>query len=154
MAFNYATAKTNLNLFLTARALVATDLAAIVALGDRPAMPDIITSQADYDTAVAAQATWDSAYAAAKATYDTDYELMRIKEYAVIRFLNPNQWEKFTNAGGGVLTYTHWIAYGPDDPIDPQNGPMIGDENTDPRRQFLVFSSTEPETSFYKTTSI
>lgn len=154
MAFNYATAKTKLNLFLTARALVATDLAAITALGARPAMPDIILDQTAYDDATTAIATWDADYATAKAAYDTDYAAMRSIEFEIIFYLQPNQWEKFTNAGGGVLTYTWYIGYCPTDPIDPQNGPMSGDNTQDIARQFVVFSATEPATSFVKTTSI
>lgn len=162
MAFNYATAKSKLNDYLTAK--VDTDAAAqaITDLGPRPALPEIITSQSDYNTATTAMATWDTDYDAAKATYDATYTVMRSYEFELIAAVfyqtpitnaTPNQWVKFTNAGGGVLTYTLWLGCCPTDQIDPENGPMSGDPSQDISRMFCVFTDVEPTEPFIDITS-
>lgn len=123
MALSISAIKTAYNLFLTQKSNVATLTATLTALGARPIMPTIASADADYNSVITAQATYDAAYATASSALFTGNQLLRTKEIDVITAIGygsnqaqgdngQDQWIELTNSGGGVLTYHDWIGYG------------------------------------------
>ena len=132
MAYSISAIKTAYDTFKTAQAATATAQAAITSAGQRPLFPVEVITDTDYTNIVTAQASWDSANGPLIATLATEKATQRTAEIAVITAMKGGNggtygsdvWTKLTGAGGGVLTYTNWIAY-PSNATLPDGNPYL-----------------------------
>lgn len=113
-----ATTKAAYDTYLTAQQAVEDAQTDIDNLGARPAYPNVATTDSSYNNVTTSQDTYDSDLATAEAALVTAKEECRTAELAVITTLGYgtgkthqalDQWVRVVGAGGGILTYTHYI---------------------------------------------
>lgn len=118
-----ADVKTAYDAYLTANAVVTAAAAAITGAGAMPVAPVDIVSNSDWNDYVTALDAWLAANVTLQATYAAALSTKRVTELAIYTAMGYgsndenqsivlNQWIKVVGAGGGILTYTHYIAGG------------------------------------------
>jgi hypothetical protein len=95
----------------TAALATATAYAAIVALGARPAFPADVLVTTDYTNVVTSQATYDTAYAADQATWLAAVATQKTAEQSVIATLPTGQWVKCTGLANWGAASTQYVSY-------------------------------------------
>lgn len=110
MTVTIATIITKYNLWKGKVALTATAKATLAGLGHRPLLPAVIDDNADYNSVVTAQATWDTNNAAAVAAYNTAVATQRTFEEDLLLVTPPDTWVKLVSVEEGNA-YTVWVGY-------------------------------------------
>lgn len=86
-------------------------LATLVALGARPTFPVTVVVDADYNSVATSQATYDSSYTTANATYQTALAAQKVQEAVVTALMPQNQWITLTTLANWGAVATQYISW-------------------------------------------
>lgn len=110
-AISLTAIKTALNNYLEQKGLYDTAVANLEGLGAKPALPQYVESNSDYNDAIAARNTWESDKALYTNQRNSYQNTMNTAADQVIEIIPPNTWIKIDTVGDGVTGDMWWCGY-------------------------------------------